>query len=239
MDFAELVLARLDELGHNINSFEASRGWPQGFLRAVVRSDGKRTVPNIERAKTICEALGLDFYIGPPRETDWSVRPANMKNAGDAQYASVPFDPRGGSSGGRPPIAFLWSWFRNHELDPTDACLVNAPDDDMAPSVRVGDLLMLDRGFAPSREPTLCAFNVDAQLKVGWLTAPSPNSLVGFYQRAYTPPAVRAGRDGPLIECLGRIVLRIGEHVGPWLDVGEKLRMAEMADDLVKARKSK
>ena len=235
MDFADLVQGRLEELGHNINSFEASRGWPQGFLRAVVRTDGKRTVPNIERAQTICDALGLEFYIGPPR---LDIYPRPVKNPKDGEYSIIPYDSRDPTRLGRPPLAFSSLWLRKHEVDPKRMSVVVVPNDDMAPSMQPGDLLLIDGSFVPEREPTLCAFTADNQLKVGWLTAPEARALVGFFQRPYTPPVARVGRVGPLIECLGRIVVRLDEHVGPWIDAQEKRRLLDLADDIIRNRKS-
>lgn len=69
-DFAKTVLDRISDLNLNINQAEAVYGFSQGYIRGVVREDDKRAVPSIDKAAKICEALGLEFYIGPPRSDD-------------------------------------------------------------------------------------------------------------------------------------------------------------------------
>lgn len=66
--FAEVVAGRLEELGTNAFAFEKKAGLPVDAIRSVIRSDKKRASPKISRAKEICDLLGLEFYIGPPRD---------------------------------------------------------------------------------------------------------------------------------------------------------------------------
>jgi phage repressor protein C with HTH and peptisase S24 domain len=65
--FSRQIEARLKDLGENAYSFEQKMGWPADALRSVLRKDAKRARPNLERIKTLCDALGLEIYIGPPR----------------------------------------------------------------------------------------------------------------------------------------------------------------------------
>lgn len=65
--FSRQIEARLKELGENAYSFEQKMGWPADALRSVLRKDAKRARPNLERVQTLCDALGLEIYIGPPR----------------------------------------------------------------------------------------------------------------------------------------------------------------------------
>lgn len=248
MDFAEIVQARLDELGHNINSFESSLGWPQGFLRAVVRTDKKRTIPNIERAEAICEALGLEFYIGPRRGGPSAagfaeaardfIKPSldGSPEALEQGYLPIPFHRADLAHRDLSHVAFARAWIEDQGLDAEHLHAVVMPNDDMWPALNPGDLLLIDGSFAPEPEPTLCAFSVGAHLKVGWLTVPKGGCLVGFFQRSFTPPVVRAGKSGARIECLGRIAARLDGFPGPWIDESEKRRLVDMARDLVNGR---
>jgi SOS-response transcriptional repressor LexA len=69
-ELQNLIRNRLGELGENPYSFETKHGFPKDTIRSVLRKDSKRSVPNIEKTKLICDALGLEFNIGPPRHND-------------------------------------------------------------------------------------------------------------------------------------------------------------------------
>lgn len=248
MDFPEMVLARIDALGHNINSFEMSQGWSQGFLRTVVRDDDKRTVPNIDRAKKICDALGLEFYIGPPRDRPSAsgfaeaakefITPSldGSPEALEQGYLPIPFHRADLAHRDLSQLALARSWIEAQDLDPEHLHAVVMPDDDMSPAFNPGDLLLVDSSFSPEPEPTLCAFTVGAHLKVGWLTVPKGGCLVGFFLRTFAPPVVRAGKTGALIECLGRVAARFDGSPGPWIDADEKRRLVDMARQLASGR---
>lgn len=65
--FADLVKARLEELGRKPATAEKEAGLAPDTIRNVLRSSSK-SGPHFSTAKQIAEALGLEFYIGPPRE---------------------------------------------------------------------------------------------------------------------------------------------------------------------------
>lgn len=248
MDFAKIVNERLEQLGENINSFEAKQGWSQGYLRAVVRDDAKRTVPNIERAKTICRALGLDFYIGPPRPRPSAIGFAEAAQAqlettldGSPEaltkgYLPLPFHRADLAHKDLSHVAFARAHLEGEHLDPDQLSAVVMPNDDMYPAIRTGDILMIDERFRPEVEPTLCAFTFGSELRVGWLTVPKGGCMVGFFMRSYTPPAVSKGGGGLVIECLGRVIARVHDNPEPWIDAGEKSRLVALAKDLVSRR---
>lgn len=149
MDFDALILERLSQLGENVNSFEAKQGWAQGYLRAVVRNDDKRSRPNIDRAKVIAEALGLEFYIGPPRERG----PVYTTRIDHQDFAAIPrLDARLAAGGGAEndpaetlgALAFRRDWLRDRGISPDRSCLLRVTGDSMAPTLRDGDLVMID-----------------------------------------------------------------------------------------------
>lgn len=85
--FARQIEARLNELGENAHSFEQKMGWPADALRSVLRKDAKRARPNLGRVKTLCDALGLEIYIGPPRSAPAA---APHSEQAFAEFARVP-----------------------------------------------------------------------------------------------------------------------------------------------------
>ena len=67
--FHEIVSARLKELDENPFSISAKSGVAYDKFRNVLRKDERRADAKVETAREICAALGLEFYIGPPRDT--------------------------------------------------------------------------------------------------------------------------------------------------------------------------
>ena len=76
---------RLDELGVTAISVASNKGLKRDAIRSVFR---KRT-PSITRAEEICDALGLEFYIGPRRNTDFSVNNIPADVAKDMNHACI------------------------------------------------------------------------------------------------------------------------------------------------------
>ncbi|MBY6091043.1 helix-turn-helix transcriptional regulator [Maritimibacter alkaliphilus] len=65
--FVERVKSRLKELGETPFSLEQKANLPRDALRNILRDDSKRARPNLKRVQEVCEALGLEAYIGPPK----------------------------------------------------------------------------------------------------------------------------------------------------------------------------
>lgn len=66
--FHGIVDERLKELGKSPTKLALENGLPRDAIRSVLRGHP----PSVERAEKIAEALGLEFYIGPPRRLDSS-----------------------------------------------------------------------------------------------------------------------------------------------------------------------
>ncbi|MCY3842841.1 MAG: helix-turn-helix transcriptional regulator, partial [Acidobacteria bacterium] len=63
-DFAEAVRRRLAERGQSQYRAAVNSGLPQDAIRSVLNGH----VPRLNRVEQICRALGLELYIGPPRD---------------------------------------------------------------------------------------------------------------------------------------------------------------------------
>ena len=64
IDFAEAVRRRLAERGQSQYRAALNSGLPQDAIRWVLNGH----VPRLNRVEQICRALGLELYIGPPRD---------------------------------------------------------------------------------------------------------------------------------------------------------------------------
>lgn len=68
--FAEIVRSRLHESGLSASGAALKAGLPRDDIRSVLRGHP----PTITRAAEISDALGLEFYVGPPRPKDNSAK---------------------------------------------------------------------------------------------------------------------------------------------------------------------
>ena len=64
IDFAETVRRRLAEKGQSKYRAAVASGLPQDAIRYVLNGH----VPRLNRVEQICRAIGLELYIGPPRD---------------------------------------------------------------------------------------------------------------------------------------------------------------------------
>ena len=64
IDFADTVRRRLAERGQSQYRAAVNSGLPQDAIRSVLNGH----VPRLNRVEQICRALGLELYIGPPRD---------------------------------------------------------------------------------------------------------------------------------------------------------------------------
>lgn len=119
--FSDLVEQRLASLGTNAFAAEQSAGLPPDAIRNVMRSQ-KKDGPSISRAREICEAIGLEFYIGPKREMLGFAEPAQPSDLSKVEalrggYLPIPWldatTIRGSS-----PFAISRSWLASNGLTP-------------------------------------------------------------------------------------------------------------------------
>ena len=64
--FGSLVRRRVRILGGKPISIAARAGLPRDAIRSVLRGH----LPRLDHTAEICDALGLEFYIGPPRDAE-------------------------------------------------------------------------------------------------------------------------------------------------------------------------
>ncbi|TNF16794.1 MAG: helix-turn-helix transcriptional regulator [Rhodobacteraceae bacterium] len=154
MAFADVVIARLEELGLNVNQAETRANLPTGFIRSVVRDDSKRAIPSIEKAEKIAEALGMEIRIGPRVPPSG---PDTLPNANDEEYAQLPLYEAilaagSGAENGTDEIieslAFRRDWLRKIGVSPSNAVLARVSGDSMHPTISHGDMVLIDRAEA-------------------------------------------------------------------------------------------
>lgn len=119
--FSDLIEQRLLELNSNAFAVEQAAGLPADAIRNVIRSKTKDG-PTISRAKEICDALGLDFYIGRKSDSrgfaeDDSTGGFAGAEASKAGFLPIPWH-EAAKRKGSAPVALLQSWLATASLIP-------------------------------------------------------------------------------------------------------------------------
>ncbi len=211
MPFADVVLARLEELGLNVNQAELRAGLPQGYIRGVVRADSKRSTPNFEKAAEIAQALDLEFYFGPRRETgpvevteidghqftpvrrfDVELSAGNGAENGDAQVSEM--------------LAFRHDWLKRVGVSPSNACLVKVRGESMQPTLHDGDLVLIDQSKTKIRSGRIYAFNDGGHSKVKRLDCMDDQTLIIRSDNPQFPLDIRKGEDANALKVIGEVV---------------------------------
>lgn len=152
MEHAELILQkavaeRLKALETNAFAFEQAHGLPEDAVRSIL-SGTKKLGTSLNKAQVVCEALGLELYIGPPRD----IGPQPQVAASEA-FALVPLHEALLAAGEgienqseivTDHMAFKRDWLRKIGVAPANAALARVRGDSMEPVIWDGDLVLLD-----------------------------------------------------------------------------------------------
>ena len=148
MNFAEQILARLDELGLNVNQAEAQAGFPQGYIRGVVRDDAKRATPSIDKAEAIARSLGMEFYLGPLRDRAPGLPAPDMSELVQVPRIDASLSAGLGFNNHSEAIvgsmAFRRDWLKRIGVPPAAAVLATVSGESMMPTISPGDVLLID-----------------------------------------------------------------------------------------------
>ena len=148
MDFAAMVEQRIGELGLNVNQAEKLYGFSQGYIRGVIRRDSKAATPGLDKVEAISKALGLEFYVGPPRLGGLQEQAARFDVDTSLDIRWIPLDPRQAQTLVQPPpldrLAVPRSWLKAQGIPAASAALILAIDDAMAPAIGQGATAIVD-----------------------------------------------------------------------------------------------
>lgn len=183
-------------------------GVPIGVLRSVQTG---RDTP-YSSLKELSRALGLEFYIGPPRETGtiYTTRIDHEDFAAiprvDARLAAGPGAENGDVSLDG-ALAFRQDWLRDRDIAPSQACLLRVSGDSMSPTLHDGDLVMIDERRTQIRNRHVYALiDIDGAARVKRVElVPDQLILLTSDNPAHTSD-VRSGPDMNRLRILGEIV---------------------------------
>lgn len=210
MDFAALTLSRLSELGLNIHEAEQTFGFAEGYIRGVVRADDKRAIPNIQKAMRIANALDLDFYIGPRRDTG----PVEQIILDGAAYAHIPVHEASLSAGPGADnagsnitdhLAFRREWLKRIGVSANRACLARVTGHSMEPTLWSGDMVLIDqaktdpvirkRSETDLRRAPIYTFVQNGEARVRRIERPSSDAIILISDNPDVAPELRSGAE--------------------------------------------
>lgn len=167
------VEQRLKSLNTNPFAVEAAAGLPEDTVRSILRGQ-KKSGTTLNKAKAVCDALGLEFYIGPRRQPSLPVTSsivANLNPDYDAPtgFVVIPWHSAGPGDGSA-PVAFSRAWLDKQSLVP-DFLQAIVPDRISVPGSRSPDTLaLLDTRTAVRKGADLWCYREDGKATVGRIT---------------------------------------------------------------------
>lgn len=204
------IKARLSSGGPSHRGLEKELGLKRNALKGIL--DKESRTPSVDNAKKIAEALGLEFYIGPPRETG----PVYNVSLDSADYAPIPrLDARLAAGGGAindqveelGALAFRRDWLRERGISPDQACLLTVTGDSMSPTLRDGDLVMIDRRRTAIRDRRVYALiDTNGNARVKRLDLVPDQLIILTSDNPAHPAETRTGEDMNRLNILGEIV---------------------------------
>lgn len=208
---AEAIQNRLKELGTNAFAVEKKFGLPEDAVRSILKG-GRKSGTSINRAQEICAALGLELYIGPPREEgivytsqigldDFDVilrLDARLAAGAGAENGEVSYEGA---------LAFCRKWLNEHNISPSQACLMRVSGDSMCPMLRDDDVVMIDQRKTTIRNRHVYALvDIDGSSRVKRVELVDNEMIILSSDNPDYPTEMRRGPDMNRIRILGEIV---------------------------------
>lgn len=222
--FGKIVEERLRALSTTAFAAEHRAGLPPDAIRNVIRSE-KRAGPTLSRVEEICDALGLELYIGPRRPDPGAGgnRPTvvDMPAEKGAFDLVDRYDVNVSAGPGLIPVeenavgqvAFNKKWLLREGINARQAGIVRVRGDSMAPTIPDGSLVLV---HLPEHEPTkqgIFAVSFDGQAMIKRLVPTEqgrdgrPRAIVMVSDNPMFAPRVVAGSDLRLLRIVGRVRL--------------------------------
>jgi len=218
VEFYDLVERHREMLG--LTQVEvAKRAFGQNST-AVIQGLRRGKSPGMERIGALCEALGLEFYVGPPRETGDT--PRTIIEGKD--FAAIPRYGLEASAGPGAAVieevevdrlAFRRDWLARIGVAPQNAGLFAARGDSMFPLIHDGDQVMVDfsrnapvvrpRPAPDQRRADIYVIQTDGDLRIKWVERPSADRLILYSENAALyAPEIYAGAEIDTLKIVGK-----------------------------------
>lgn len=221
MTFAETIQTRLDELGLKAGAVEKSAGLKPDTIRNVLRAQSSNG-PFLSTAQEVCDALGLQLYVGPPRET----APIEHGLIDGADYAAIPrLDVTAAAGAGAAntvedvisTLAFRRDWLSGRGIAASNAVLIRVMGDSMMPLIFDGDTVMVDtsrdvpairpRDAQGIRRSDIYALEQDGDTRIKWVERPDKDTLILYSENTVNfAPEILVGANAAAARIIGKVV---------------------------------
>ncbi|WP_126976490.1 S24 family peptidase [Frigidibacter oleivorans] len=215
-----MIDQRLKALDTNAFAFERSHGLPADAVRSVLRGN-KKSGTTLNRAQQLCDALGIELYIGPPRSDDAEPKasPDEQRNAilwfqenfGIVKAYEADMSAGGGSTNSAEVaasgVAFRRDWLKRLGISPDRACLVRVKGDSMEPGLHDGDSALIDQSRTSIRTGHVYAFNdVDGSTRVKRLEVVDKSGVALRSDNPEYKLEYRMGYEANRLSVIGQVV---------------------------------
>lgn len=211
---------RLKALNTNPFAVETSAGLPEDTIRSILRGL-KKSGTTLNKAKAVCDALGIDFYLGHRRPPE----PVGFVEIAGTDFARIPLHDAWLSAGPGVTngdvaivdhLVFSLEWLRKIDVKPEVAAMARVSGDSMAPVIQSGDLVMIDttrqdvpvhrKNRTPGSLP-IFAFMQDGEARVKRLERrPKEKILVLYSDNKDVQPELIAESDAHVLNIMGQVV---------------------------------
>lgn len=188
---------------------------------AALQNIKKGSSPAVDRVAALAAALGLDFYIGPKRET----APTPQVTLNGADYASIPLHDAwlsagpGIDNGGAnfvDHLAFRRDWLKRIGISASQSCLARVWGDSMFPTLSPGDMVLLDtsrtdppirsRTSVDRRRPMIWALLDGGEARIKRIERPNAETIMLVSDNPDHPPELRSGHQLDQLKVIGKVV---------------------------------
>lgn len=218
-ELLETIRAQLKAKG--LTAAEASeRAVGNQYLIANMSRD-RYGMPSTDNLVALCDVLGLEFYIGPPRDTG-SVEQVVIDGA---EYAHIPLHDAllaagAGSDNSAEQVidhlAFRRDWLKRIGVAASAARLARVQGDSMQPTIWHGDMILIDtqrnapqiraRDSRDQRRSPVYAMLDHGEARVKRIERPSADLMMLISDNPDYAPELRQGADMRAIQIIGKVV---------------------------------
>lgn len=223
MPSAEEIYAALEARRSELGLSQADVG-----ARAFGKADNsafqalrRGSSPSAEKLAALCQAVGWEFYFGPPRDTG----PVEQVILDGQEFAHVPLHQAslaagdGASNEGEDVIdhlAFRRSWLTRIGVSASNAVLARARGDSMLPGIHCGDMVLIDRSRRDvpvrprrpedNRPAPIYALLDGTGARIKRIERPEPEIVMLLSDNPSFPPEVLTGNKIASLDIVGKVV---------------------------------
>lgn len=178
-------------------------------------------MPSTENLQALCDVLGWEFYVGPPRETGI----VEQLSVGSTEYAHIPLHSALLAAGDgaenaheevTEQLAFRRDWLQRLGIPASSAKLARVHGESMQPTIWPGDIVMIDtrntvlpirpKDGRDHRRSPIYAIIDNGGARMKRIERPSAETLVLLSDNPDFAPEFRTGPEIDEVKIIGKVV---------------------------------